>query len=71
MSMPPSAQMIHGNLVQDDGLHEACKTTAIQAGLLAILTFNMKKLKEAGLEEKKFKSWQTSKSFLARSSFLL
>jgi len=71
MSMPPSAQMIHGNLVQDDGLHEACETTAIQAGLLAILTVNMKKLKETGLEEQKFKSRQTSTSFLARSSFLL
>jgi len=65
MSMPPSAQMIHGNLVQDDGLHEACETTAIQAGLLAILTVNMKKLKEAGLEGQKFKSRQTSTSFLA------
>jgi len=38
-------RIIHGQHVSDDGLHEACEERAIKAGLLAILTVNMRKMK--------------------------
>ena len=44
-SKSKTASIIHGQHVSDDGLHEACEERAIKAGLLAILTVNMRKMK--------------------------